>query len=87
MNPPVPQMPEPQVDVKLTTPLECEKCKGQTFTEALMFRKVSALLTKNGKAGLLPIQVFACVQCGNIPVEFIPKELKDALVTPSKIVT
>jgi len=76
---------QPSFDVKLTTPLVCERCKGESFIEALMFRKVSPILTKTGKAALLPIQTMACLNCGLVPSEFIPSELKDSLITPSKL--
>jgi uncharacterized Zn finger protein len=86
MNP-QPQIPQAQIDVKQTTPLVCERCQNQTFVEALMFRKVSPLLTKTGQAGLLPIQVMSCTNCGSVPNEFMPKELRETIVSPSKLIS
>jgi hypothetical protein len=41
-----------------------------------MLRQVSALLSKTGKAGIAPIQVFACVACGGVNQQFLPPELR-----------
>ena len=67
---------QPQLDLKATKPLVCENCNGELFGEFVMFRTVSALLTKNGKEALLPIQVMGCVKCHTVPDQFIPSELK-----------
>lgn len=66
----------PSFDIKQTTPEVCEECKGEAFIEAIMLRKISALLTKTGKEGYMPIQVFACVKCGHVNSHFIPAELR-----------
>ncbi len=64
------------VDITQTTPEVCENCEGEAFRDALLLRKVSALLTETGKEGYLPIQVFACVKCGHVNNHFIPSELR-----------
>jgi len=50
----------------------CEKCEGQTFTQVFLFKKLSAVLSPNGKDSMIPLQVFKCDECGNINPEFIP---------------
>jgi uncharacterized Zn finger protein len=80
MNQNMPMAQQPEVDLKQTTNFYCEKCAGQSFQEAIMFRKVSALLSKTGKEMLYPIGVFACVNCGNVNDIFIPKELKTTVL-------
>ena len=75
----------PPIDIKLTTPLVCDSCQGEVFTEALMFRKVSALMTDNGKQGLLPVSVYACIKCNNVHRDFIPNELRKDLVIPKTV--
>lgn len=67
------------IDLKQTKQTICEKCNCEAFQEAFMLRKVSALLSATGKEGYIPIQVFACVGCGHVNDEFIPKEVKNRL--------
>jgi hypothetical protein len=69
---------KPNIDLSQTTAEKCENCTGEAFRDALLLRKVSALLTETGKEGYLPIQVFACVKCGHVNSHFIPSELKVA---------
>ena len=66
----------PSFDITQTTSEICEECKGEAFVQALILRKVSALLTETGKEGYLPIQVFACVKCGHVNAHFIPSEIR-----------
>jgi hypothetical protein len=73
-----------QLDIKQTTEVLCDECKNKSFTEALLFRRVSALMTDTGKEGFMPIQVFACVKCGHVNNAFIPEELRPIA---SKLVT
>lgn len=73
------------IDISTTTPIRCEKCGNETFTGATMFRKVSALLTKTGQEGLIPIETVACVNCGTPSPYFLPRELRTPVVTSSVI--
>ena len=52
----------------------CEKCGGQIFTPAFLFKKVSAVLSPNGKASMIPLNVFKCDACGHINQDFIPNQ-------------
>lgn len=64
------------VDLKQTTPVLCEKCEGGYFEQALVIRRVSAILTGQGKPGFVPIPVFKCGDCGHVNAEFLPKEIQ-----------
>ena len=64
------------IDVTKTTATTCDACGKETFQEALVLRKISALLSPTGKEGFVPIQVFACVACGHVNNDFLPKELR-----------
>jgi uncharacterized Zn finger protein len=68
----------PKLNVSLTktTPIVCEKCGNQTFTEAVILREVSKFLTGQPQDGIIPIPVFACNSCGHINEKFMPPELK-----------
>ena len=71
-----PETLQANIDINLTTPVVCENCKKQSFQEALMLREVSAILSNNGKSGVVPIQVMACVACGHVNNMFLPMELR-----------
>lgn len=57
-----------------TLPVECEECGSMMFQEALHLRKASGLLTGTGQTSYMPIPVFACIKCGHVNEEFLPKE-------------
>ena len=65
-----------QVQIKPSdlTDVVCEKCGCQTFNAAFMFKELSAILSPTGKASLIPLQVYACTDCGHINEGFLPKE-------------
>ena len=69
------------VSIDKTTPIICEECKNQTFTEALMIRKVSKFLIPGGSAqdAISPIQVFVCSKCGQLNKELLPPEVSSQL--------
>lgn len=60
-------------DLSLATDLVCESCQNRTFQEVLLMKKVSALVSPNGKEGIIPIPTFACVACGYVNEMFRPK--------------
>ena len=50
----------------------CENCGCQVFVPAFLFKKISAVLSPNGKASMIPLNVFKCNDCGHINKDFIP---------------
>ena len=52
----------------------CTECENQTFIQVFLFKKLSAVLSPNGKESMIPLQVFKCDKCGNINEEFIPNK-------------
>jgi hypothetical protein len=71
----------PDIDLANTTAVACEKCNCESLFQAFHLREVSAIASGTGKAGMIPIQVFACTQCGNVLERFLPVELR-----PTKLV-
>ncbi len=61
-----------QPDLSLATDIVCENCGNLTFEEVLLMKKVSALVSPNGKEGIVPIPTFACVACGYVNEMFRP---------------
>ena len=68
--------PNLNVDIKQTTSVTCEECGGTIFEQALIIRRVSAILTGQGKPGFMPIPVFRCSDCGHVNKDFVPKEIQ-----------
>ena len=62
------------VSLDQTDAIKCDECGKSTFRPAFLLRKVSALLSPNGKDAVIPIQVFACDSCGHVNEEFMPIE-------------
>lgn len=65
-----------QMDISKTTPLIC-KCGNYTFTPVVFLREVSALISPNGQAGILPIQSMACNACGAVPDQMIHSAIRN----------
>ena len=52
----------------------CKKCNCQTFEAVFLFKKLSAVLSPNGKDTLIPLQVYKCTECAHIDEGFLPKD-------------
>ena len=68
------QQPQMNIDFSQTTAEICEECGNDTFVQVYQMRKLSALLSPTGQETMIPIQVFACVECNHINKGFQPKE-------------
>lgn len=60
------------VDLSNATSLACEECGSVKFREVAFIKKVSALLSPNGKEMIVPVGTFACAECGHVNQEFDP---------------
>lgn len=61
-----------KLDISKTTAVVCdnEGCDSEVFIPAMKFRRVPKLMTGAKEDQLLPVQIFMCVSCGNIPEQF-----------------
>ena len=66
------QMQQRQPDLSLATDIVCENCGNFTFENVILMKKVSAILSPEGKEGIVPIPTFGCVACGYINEMFRP---------------
>lgn len=66
-----------KISLDQTSEVKCEECGSTTFSNSLMLRKVSGLLTGTGQPSYIPIPVFTCVGCNHINEEFLPREVKN----------
>lgn len=64
------------VSLDQTTPITCEECGNETFTQVVFLRKVSRFVIGTPQDGLTPIPSFACAKCNFVNKEFQPKELE-----------
>ena len=61
------QQPPQEIDISQTDTITCEKCGNASFIQSYFLKRVSALVSPTGKEAIVPIQVFACGNCGTIP--------------------
>jgi len=62
------------IDITQTTPVVCDKCGCEHFTQVTLMRKLSPMLSPTGQPALIPIPVYACYKCGHVNEEFQPKD-------------
>ena len=74
------------VDLSASRPYVCEACGHDTFQTVFKLRTISAIASPSGEEMLVPIQAFACVKCGHINKEFLPKDLPDDEENPLSVV-
>ena len=61
------QEPPQQIDIGDTETIICEKCGNASFIQSFFLKRISPLVSPTGKEAIVPIQVFACGNCGTIP--------------------
>ena len=61
------QEPPQQIDIGDTETIICEKCGNASFIQSFFLKRISPLVSPPGKEAIVPIQVFACGNCGTIP--------------------
>lgn len=49
--------------------LRCANCENQVFQPLFVVKKVSAIQSPTGKDSVVPMQIFACTNCGAVPKE------------------
>lgn len=62
------------ISLDKTTPLTCDSCSNETFTQVTFLRKVSKFIAGTDHDALIPIPSFACSKCGFVNEEFQPKD-------------
>jgi len=70
-------MAAPQItieQVKNSKQILCD-CGGAMFSEKMMFKRISAILSTSGKEEVYPMNVIVCESCGEVPTEFNPYKL------------
>ena len=65
--------PPKQLNIEDTESLKCDACGNYTFIKSYFIRRVSPLMSPTGQEAMIPIEVFACGNCGKVPDKMIPK--------------
>ena len=66
-NPPQPpKIPVTKEMMKNFKTLTCD-CGGMIFENAVVFKKISAIISPSGKEELFPLEVLVCKECGKVP--------------------
>jgi hypothetical protein len=69
-------MQAPNIDLSQAKDMVCEKCGGDTFASGFKFKKISRLLTGTPQDAVIPIELYLCVECGEVLEELLPKEAR-----------
>ena len=63
----------PPIDLSTAKNVVCEACENDTFSEVIMIKRLSAVMSPTGKEVMAPIKTFQCSKCNHMNDEFIPK--------------
>tara|TARA_Y100001963_G_C6593556_1_gene359117 strand:- start:324 stop:578 length:255 start_codon:yes stop_codon:yes gene_type:complete len=63
--------PQQKIDLSKAGTLSCEACGNYLFITSTIIKKISAIMSPNGQEGLVPIEVFSCGNCGQVPREML----------------
>jgi len=55
-----------RVDLSQAETMKCESCKNSLFIESYVLKRLSAIVSPTGQEAIVPIQVFACGNCGEL---------------------
>ena len=71
-----PLMPQPQQAQLNIKPTElddviCDRCGRYTFTPVFFMKRIPAIVSPTNKETFMPMQVFACDNCGHVNDRFI----------------
>lgn len=60
-----------EMKMVLTAPnITCHKCGSKLFREAIALKKISAIISPTGKEEIVPVPMYVCMECGEIPEEY-----------------
>jgi len=51
--------------------IKCGECENNYFIQTFQIKKLSALVSPNGKETMIPIQLFQCSKCGHVNEDFL----------------
>ena len=80
---PIPgQQQQVKVDLSQAETTKCEHCGNVVFIKGTILKRLSALVSPTGQEAIVPIEIYSCGGCGEVPKSM----LKDVgLDTPPSI--
>ena len=64
---PIGKQKQQTVDLAKADTMKCDDCNNYLFITAYVIKRISAIMSPNGQAGLVPVQVYSCGNCGKVP--------------------
>ena len=74
MKQPKQQQPQVSVDFSQATDIVCDECGHNKFSVVYLLKSFSALISPSGQETVVPVQAFACAECGHVNKDFLPDE-------------
>ena len=68
---PAPPKANVQLDLNEADTITCKGCGNASFIQSFFLKRISALVSPTGKEAIVPIQVFSCGSCGEVPQKMI----------------
>jgi len=65
------------IDIKALDNTVCSECGGIFWNNVTILKKVSPIMTENGKPGFVPVPTWACISCNNVNEELNPLKVLD----------
>jgi len=62
--------PQMNLDLSQASDVKCDKCDNDSFKQAILLKRMSALISPSGQEILIPVSAFACEKCEHINDEF-----------------
>ena len=66
------KQPQQQINIEDTESLVCDECGNYTFIKSYFIRRLSPLMSPTGQEAMIPIEIFACGNCGKVPDKMMP---------------
>ena len=63
--------PKQTVDLSKADKVKRDDCGNYLFITSYVIKRVSAILSPSGQEGLVPVQVYSCGNCGQVPKIFL----------------
>ncbi len=65
----------------MTSPnVVCPKCGSKLFHEVVALKRISSIISPTGQEEVVPIPMYACINCGEIPDEYKKKRQYDVIM-------
>ena len=67
MRPMPGQKQQVKVDLSQAETMKCEHCGNVVFIKGTVLKRLSALVSPTGQEAIVPIEIYSCGNCGEVP--------------------